>query len=350
MSALAPLLEGYFRDHLGARRASVHTVSSYRDSFRLLVTYAAGELRKAPVELELADLDTELIGAFLDHLEHDRHVSVRTRNSRLGAIRSLYTYASYRCSEDLGVIRRVLAIPAKAREHTLVTFLEDAEVAALIETPDQATRLGRRDHALLVVGIETGLRVSELTGLRFTDVSFGRGANVYTLGKGRRERITPLRPTTAKLLEAWQGETPIREGRASVPGEDRRPAQHRRRQGSARQARQRGERALPLPFGQDRDAAHAAPHLRDAPSPLRSGPRIHRVMAGTCEHQVDGDLLPRRPATEGRRAASDGAHASRPAPLPAQRRAARLPRGAVTMPGPERWLPRRKGLEQRHPA
>jgi site-specific recombinase XerD len=206
MSALAPLLEGYFRDHLGARRASVHTVSSYRDSFRRLVTYAASELRKAPVELELADLDTELIGAFLDHLERDRHVSVRTRNSRLGAIRSLYTYASYRCSEDLGVIRRVLAIPAKAREHTLVTFLEDAEVAALIETPDQATRLGRRDHALLVVGIETGLRVSELTGLRFADVSFGRGANVYTLGKGRRERITPLRPTTAKLLEAWQGE------------------------------------------------------------------------------------------------------------------------------------------------
>ena len=119
MSALAPLLEGYFRDHLGARRASVHTVSSYRDSFRLLVTYAAGELRKAPVELELADLDTELIGAFLDHLERDRHVSVRTRNSRLGAIRSLYTYASYRCSEDLGVIRRVLAIPAKGAASTL---------------------------------------------------------------------------------------------------------------------------------------------------------------------------------------------------------------------------------------
>ena len=206
MSALAPLLEGYFRDHLGGRRASVHTVCSYRDSFRLLVTYAASELGKAPIALELAELDAELIGRFLDHLERDRHAGVRTRNTRLGAIRSLYTYASYRCPEDLAVIRRVLAIPAKAREHTLVTFLEDDEVEALLEVPDRSTRLGQRDHALLVVGIETGLRVSELTGLRFADVTFGRGAHVYTLGKGRRERITPLRPATARLLEAWQRE------------------------------------------------------------------------------------------------------------------------------------------------
>jgi integrase/recombinase XerD len=201
MTALAPLLEGYFRDHLGGRRASEHTVSSYRDSFRLLVAYAAGELKKAPVALELADLDAGLVSRFLDHLERDRHVSVRTRNNRLGAIRSLYTYASYRCPDDLGVIRRVLAIPAKARDRALVTFLDDAEVAALLAAPDRNTPLGRRDHALLVVAIETGLRVSELTGLTFADITFGRSAHLYTIGKGRKERITPLRHETARLLE-----------------------------------------------------------------------------------------------------------------------------------------------------
>ena len=206
MSALAPVLEGYFKDHLGARRASVHTVSSYRDSFRLLVSYAAAELGKAPVALELTDLDAPLVVAFLDHLERDRHVSARSRNARLVAIRSLFTYASYRCPEDLGVIRRVLAVPAKSGERTLVTFLEDTEVSALVEAPDLGSRLGRRDHTLLVVGVETGLRVSELTGLRFADVTLGRGAHVYTLGKGRKERITPLRRTTARLLEEWRGE------------------------------------------------------------------------------------------------------------------------------------------------
>jgi site-specific recombinase XerD len=223
MSALAPILEGYFTEHLARRRASAHTVSSYRDSFRLLLSYARDQIGKAPVALDLADLDAGLIGGFLDHLEQDRKASVRTRNLRLTAIRSLYTYASYRCPEDAQVIQRVLAIHGKARETTVVSFLTSVEVAALLGAPDRSSPLGRRDHVLLVVAVETGLRVSELTGLTFADVTFGRGAHVHTRGKGRRERITPLLPATATLLTAWQrqrraaAEEPVFASRAGTP-------------------------------------------------------------------------------------------------------------------------------------
>lgn len=204
MSALAPILEGYFTEHLAQRRASPHTVSSYRDTFRLLLRYAQARLGKPPAALDIADLDVSLIGAFLDHLERDRNAGVRTRNLRLTAIHSLFTYASYRCPEHAEMIRRVLTIPAKARERTVVSFLSRAETAALLDAPDRSTSLGQRDHALLLVAVQTGLRVSELTGLTFADVTFGRGAHVHTRGKGRKERITPLLPATARLLETWQ--------------------------------------------------------------------------------------------------------------------------------------------------
>lgn len=206
MSALAPVMQGYFTEYLAQRRASPNTVGAYRDTFRLLLRYANATLGKSPAELDMADLDANLIGSFLDHLENDRRASVRTRNLRLTAIHSLLNYASFRCPEHAETIRRVLAIPLKRRNRTAVSFLSKVETQALLSAPDRSTVLGRRDHALLLVALQSGLRVSELTALTWSDVTFGAGACLRTEGKGRRERSTPLLPSTAKLLETWRRE------------------------------------------------------------------------------------------------------------------------------------------------
>jgi integrase/recombinase XerD len=203
MSLLAPILQGYFTAQLAQRRASPHTVASYRDTFRLLLRFAQTHSGKAPSKLDLADLDAALIGAFLDHLEIDRSNSIETRNLRLTAIHSLFGYAALRCPEHAQGIQRVLAIPTKRADTTIVEFLDRAETEALLAAPDRATPLGRRDHALLVVAVQTGLRVSELTSLRCAELTFGVGANVHTRGKGRKDRCIPLVPATAKLLQQW---------------------------------------------------------------------------------------------------------------------------------------------------
>jgi len=203
MTSLAPVMEGFFTRRLIQRRVSPHTIASYRDCFRLLLGYAQQTTGKQPAQLDIADLDAELIAGFLDHLEHDRAAGISTCNLRLTAIRSLFSYASLNCPDHQATIQRVLAIPPKRRNHTLVAYLTDAEVDALLAAPDRASPLGRRDHALLVVAVQTGLRVSELTGLTCADVTYGIGANVYTTGKGRKDRRTPLTPSTARLLQAW---------------------------------------------------------------------------------------------------------------------------------------------------
>jgi integrase/recombinase XerD len=202
MTALAPVLQAFFTQHLAQRRVSPHTVASYRDAFRLLLRFAQQRTGKAPASLELADLDAELIGAFLKHLEDERHNTIETRNLRLTAIHSLFSYASLRCPEQAELIRRVLAIPLKRANVTIVSFLSPAESSALLAAPDRTSQTGRRDYALLLTAIQTGLRVSELTALRADDVAFGTGANLYTIGKGRRERHTPLTPATARVLAA----------------------------------------------------------------------------------------------------------------------------------------------------
>ena len=204
MSALAPVMEGYFREYLAQRRASPHTVSSYRDTFRLLLRYAHQRLGTAPAKLDMADLDATLVASFLDYLEKHRHCSPQTRNVRLAAIHSLFCYASLRCPEHSETIRRVLAIPAKRADKALVSFLTQAETKALLAAPDRSSPLGQRDHLLLLVAVQGGLRVSELTGLTWDDVRFGRGAHLHVRGKGRRERTTPLLATTASALEAWR--------------------------------------------------------------------------------------------------------------------------------------------------
>lgn len=203
MTALAPVLQGFFTQHLAQRHASSHTVAAYRDCFRLLLRFAQARTGTAPSSLQLAELDAELIGAFLDHLEHDRGNAIQTRNLRLIAIHSLFAYTALRCPDHAEQISRVLAIPPKRRTASIVSFLTPDETTAVLAAPDRDTALGRRDHALLLTAVQTGLRVSELTALRRHDLAFGTGANAYTLGKGRRERHTPLTPATAKLLSKW---------------------------------------------------------------------------------------------------------------------------------------------------
>ena len=164
MSALAPLLEAFFTERLiGQRQASPHTVAAYRDAFCLLLRFAQTQSGKQPHQLTLPDVDASLVGAFLNHLETDRGVSIRTRNARLTAIRSLFHFAAYRHPDNANLIQRVLAIPSKRTDKTLVTFLTDEEMEALLAAPGCSTWIGRRDHTLLVLALETGLRVSELT-------------------------------------------------------------------------------------------------------------------------------------------------------------------------------------------
>lgn len=203
MTNLAPVLQGFFTQRLAQRRASPATVANYRDTYRLLLKFASQRTGKAPSKLALADLDATLVCAFLDHLETCRSNSPATRNTRLIAIRSLFSYAALTCPEDAETIRRVLAIPNKRTDTPIVSYLTRAETDALLASPDRHTPLGRRDHALLLVAVQTGLRVSELTSGVCSDIAFGTGANIHTNGKGRRQRSTPLLPGTAKLLQTW---------------------------------------------------------------------------------------------------------------------------------------------------
>ncbi len=207
MSALAPTLEAFLTDRLMIQRgASPNTIASYRDTFRLLLRFAAERTGKRPSDLDFTDLDAQLIGAFLEHLEVVRHNSVRTRNNRLAAIHSLFGYAALRHPEHAGSIQRVLAIPVKLFKRDVLTYLDDDEVDALLGACDLATWTGRRDQALLDVAVEAGLRIAELAALTCADVSLGTGANLHVVGKGRKERRVPLGRGTVSVLRAWLAE------------------------------------------------------------------------------------------------------------------------------------------------
>jgi site-specific recombinase XerD len=207
MTSLAPTLQAFFTDRLIAqRRASPHTVVAYRDTFRLLLGFVHDRTGMAPSQLDLDALDDKLIGAFLDHLERDRHNSISTRNARLAAVHSLFRFAALRHPEHGAVIERVLAIPPKRADRGQVSFLSPDEVEALLAAPNRRRWVGRRDHALLLVAIQTGLRVSELVGLRRRDVQLGPSAHLHCPGKGRKDRATPLTAGTAAVLRAWLAE------------------------------------------------------------------------------------------------------------------------------------------------
>ena len=208
MTLLAPTLEAFFTTRLtGQLGASAHTVAAYRDTWRLLLRYVVDTTGTAAQSIDLAQLDAELIGQFLTHLEHERGNSIATRNARLAAVHSLFAYAAVQHPEHAGSISRVLAIPAKRRQRrTDITYLTDPEVTALLNAPDQGTPAGRRDHALIQVAVTTGLRVSELTGLRVGDVHLGTGAHVLAHGKGRKDRSTPLDHASVTVLRDLLGD------------------------------------------------------------------------------------------------------------------------------------------------
>jgi site-specific recombinase XerD len=209
MTPLAPTLQAFFTQRLiGQRRASPHTIASYRDTFRLLLAFAQQRTGTPPARLTLEDIDTPLVVAFLDHLEQQRGNAARTRNARLAAIHSLFRFAALAHPQHAELIARVLAIQPRRADRTVVTFLTDTEVDALLAAPDRTTWLGRRDHALLLLAIQTGLRVSELTALTRTDVTFDNGAHLRCQGKGRKQRITPLTRQTVRALRVWQAENP----------------------------------------------------------------------------------------------------------------------------------------------
>ncbi|MBV9249610.1 MAG: site-specific integrase [Acetobacteraceae bacterium] len=198
------LLQSFFTTRLiTQRKASPHTIASYRDTFRLLLQFAQKRLRRAPSQLNLQDLDASFISAFLDGLESHRGNGARSRNLRLTAVRSFFRYAALEAPTHAGLIQRVLAIPNQRQPRALVDFLTRPEIDALLATPNQKTWLGRRDHAFLLTAVQTGLRLSEMTGLRHEDVSLGVGAHVHCHGKGRKERCTPLAKSTSAVLKAW---------------------------------------------------------------------------------------------------------------------------------------------------
>ena len=212
------LVQAFFTDRLLRQRgASPNTVAGYRDTFRLLLRFAKERLRKAPSKLSLKDLDVPFVGDFLDHLEKTRGNGARSRNTRLAAIHSFFHYVSFQEPAYAEQCRRILAIPSKRYERRLIEYLAPEEIDALLAAPDRTTWIGRRDRALLLVGIQTGLRVSELIGLRRSDIILGGGAHVRCEGKGRKQRFTPLRPEAVEVLAQWLRECPAEPATPAFP-------------------------------------------------------------------------------------------------------------------------------------
>jgi site-specific recombinase XerD len=204
---LPALIQRFFTDRLCVQmEASRHTVSGYRDTFRLLLRYAGSRHGKPPVKLTIEDIDADLVADFLVHTETARGNSARSRNTRLAAIRSFFRYVAMTDPTWLLHCQRILAMPNKRYVRRAVSFLDSDEIAALLAAPDRSTWAGRRDHALLLLAVQTGLRASELVGLQCGDVVLGSGAHIRCMGKGRKERATPLRRETAKLLATWIGD------------------------------------------------------------------------------------------------------------------------------------------------
>jgi site-specific recombinase XerD len=215
MTLIAPTLQAFFTERLITQRnSSARTIASYRDTLRLLLSFAAERAGKQPCELDIDDLDAPLIGAFLNHLEQDRGNSPRTRNARLAAIHSLYKYAALRHPEHLQTIGRVMAIPFKRHQQHTVSYLTLDEVKALLAAPDRSTWLGRRDHALLLLAIQTGVRVTELVTLTVSDVSLNTGAHIKVKGKRRKRRTATLTRETVAVLRQWLKE---RQGQPQDP-------------------------------------------------------------------------------------------------------------------------------------
>jgi site-specific recombinase XerD len=217
-TTFASVLTRFFTQRLMQQRhASPHTIHAYRDSFRLLLRFAKARLGKEPSLLAWDEIDAPLVGAFLDDLQAQRGIGARSRNLRLTAIRSLFGYAAFELPEHAEQIQRVLAIPAQRCTHEQVHYLSRPEIDALLAAPDRSTWSGRRDHSWLLLAVQTGLRLSELTALTREDIHLGGGAHVHVMGKGRKERAVPLARQTAAVLQAWLAEPMMDEGRIVFP-------------------------------------------------------------------------------------------------------------------------------------
>jgi integrase/recombinase XerD len=218
ISTLPSLVQAFFMDRLmQQRQASPHTIASYRDTFRLLLEFAQQRLGKTPSNLTVPELDAPLVGAFLNHLERERQNSARSRNVRLAAIHSFFRYVALHAPEHSAVAQRVLAMPSKRYSRRPIAFLTQLEVDALLAAPDLTTWSGRRDRALLLLAVRTGLRAAELTGLRCEDIVLGAGAHVRCEGKGRKSRCTPLHKDTVMVLRSWLCERQGKPGEPAFP-------------------------------------------------------------------------------------------------------------------------------------
>ena len=209
ISPVSLLIQRFFTERLiNQQQVSPNTVASYRDTFQLLFEFIQRQKRRAPYQLTWADLDAPLICRFLDYCEKNRHNAPRTRNLRLTAIRSFFHYASFLEPAEAVRIQQILAIPNKRQSRKLIGFMTRPEVEALLAAPDQQTWIGRRDHALLMLTVQTGLRLSEVTGLHRQDVVLNTGAHVHCFGKGRKDRRTPLAKRTVTVLRSWLRDPP----------------------------------------------------------------------------------------------------------------------------------------------
>jgi integrase/recombinase XerD len=331
MTALSTSLQAWFTDRLiRERNASPHTVASYRDTIRLLLTFASQRLKVEPSRLELGQLDAPLIGAFLDHLETDRGCGPRTRNTRLAAIRTFYRYCLLRHPEYAATIERVLQIGPKRHERALVTYLTELELDALIDAPDRTRWTGRRDHAIINLLAQTGLRASELTGLCCGDIHLGAGAHVATTGKGRKQRITPLTRGTVSLLRVWLAERAGRPDEPLFPTSTGKPLTRKALAPSHRQARRHCRAAVPVADGQDDHAARPAPHRRDALAARRRRHHRDRSVARPRASRNHADVPARRPRDQRTRAGAHQATGQQARPLPPDRRAPRIPGRTVS--------------------
>ncbi len=206
-SKFPALLQRFFTDRLITQQgASPHTVAGYRDTFRLLLQFAKDRLGRVPSALRLEELNADFLEKFLEHLEHERGNRPRTRNHRLSALHAFFRYVSLAEPAFSLQCQRILAIPAKRFERGPVEFLTEEEATALVSAPDAQTWVGRRDRALLLVAVQTGMRNSELTSLRCQDVELRVGAHIRCFGKGRKMRCTPLKPEVVSVLKAWLSE------------------------------------------------------------------------------------------------------------------------------------------------
>jgi site-specific recombinase XerD len=338
MTALAATLQAFFTDRLARQRqVSPNTLAAYRDTLRLLLVFAADKKGKEPSKLDIDDLDAPLIGAFLDDLEHQRKNSTRTRNARLAAIRSLFRYAALRHPDHAALIERVLAIPPKRFNRGLVTFLTEPEISALLATPDRSTWTGRRDHTLFSLAAQTGLRASELIGLRCADVHLAAGAHVSCQGKGRKQRITPLTSGLVTTLRVWLAE------RAGLPG----AALFVTRSGKAlsRDALEhRLAKYVQMAGGvcptlmQKSVTMHVLRHSA-AMRLLRHRHLGDRALAWARERRDHPDLLACRSGDQGARLGQNDASRDSARPIPPHRQTSRLSGGALIMPLPSQRSP-----------